>query len=52
MLMPLIKSFRGVPYIKTSMTREDLLSKFVMEKAPRTAIVIHKNGTLSLMQVR
>ena len=39
-------------YINTSMAMEDLPEKFVKEKAPRTAIVIHENGTLSLMQVK
>ena len=43
--------YRGVSYINTSMTKEGLPAKFVSEKAPRTAIVVYKNGTLSLMQV-
>lgn len=42
---------RGVSYINQSMTTESLLPKFVTEKAPRTAIVLSTNGSLSLMQV-
>ena len=43
---------RGVSYIDKSKVREELREGFVTEKAPRTAAVVHKNGTLSLMQVR
>ncbi len=43
---------RGASYINTSKSKEGLSEKFVTEKAPRTAVVVHKNGTLSLMQVR
>lgn len=41
----------GASYINTSKSKEGLSDKFVTEKAPRTAVVVHKNGTLSLMQV-
>ena len=43
--------FRGVSYVNQSVITESLLQKFVMEKAPRTAVVLSSNGTLSLMQV-
>ena len=49
--MSLCCMLRGVSYIKTSKVKEGLLDKFVTEKAPRTALVLHQNGTLSLMQV-
>lgn len=44
--------YSGASYINTSRYKEGLTDKFVTEKAPRTAVVVHKNGTLSLMQVR
>jgi hypothetical protein len=47
----LILFFRGASYIKTSKSKEGLADKFVSEKAPRTAVVVQKNGTLNLMQV-
>ena len=47
-----INFFRGVPYVNTSRTKEGMSDYYVNEKAPRTAVVIHENGTLSLMQVR
>lgn len=50
--LPLVLLCRGVSYIKTSMVKENLQDKFATEKAPRTALVLHQNGTLSLMQVR
>lgn len=42
---------RGLSYISTSMGREGLANRFVHEKAPRTAMIVHENGSLSLMQV-
>ena len=42
---------RGASYINSSKSQEALSDRFVTEKAPRTAVVVHKNGTLSLMQV-
>ena len=41
-----------MPYVNTSRTKEGMSDYYVNEKAPRTAVVIHENGTLSLMQVR
>ena len=43
--------YRGVSYVNQSMTEEKLTQKFVTEKAPRTAVVLNSNGSLSLMQV-
>ena len=42
---------RGEVYVNESMKEEDLPVTFVTEKAPRTAISVHMNGTLSLVQV-
>ena len=43
--------FRGESYVNSSVITEGILERFVTEKAPRTAVVLSSNGSLSLMQV-